>query len=101
MTSYINNFVVSHLVEVGDDLVEQPEALHALVVHLRLGVEVGEAGDGGEHHAHGVVVLGVQLLLGAESKRQVLVRCLEFIYTWTLYMINVIILLLLDFFLCK
>ena len=44
-----------YLVEVGDDLVEEAETLHALVVHLRLGVEVGKARDGGEHDAHRVV----------------------------------------------
>lgn len=52
----------SHLVKVSDNFVEQPQALHSLVVHLGLGVEVGEARDGCEHHAHGVVGLRVQLL---------------------------------------
>jgi len=55
---------VSHLIEVGDDLVEEPQALDSLVIHLSLGVEVCEARDGGEHHAHGVVGLRVQLLWG-------------------------------------
>lgn len=52
----------SHLVKVSDDFVEQPQALHSLVVHLGLGIKVGEARDGCEHHAHGVVGLRVQLL---------------------------------------
>ena len=45
----------------ADDLVEEPDALHALVDVL--GVEVGEeVGDGGEHHAGVFTTLGVQLL---------------------------------------
>lgn len=58
-----------HLVKVGDDLVEQPQTLDSLVIHLSLGVEVGEAGDGGEHDSDGVVGLRVQLLQGHRSKR--------------------------------
>jgi len=51
-----------HLIEAGDDLVEQAQAVHALVPDLLLLVVVVEAGDGGEHHAHLVVGLGVKLL---------------------------------------
>ncbi len=53
--------VVQDLVKVNDDLVEQPDALHALVDVLR--VEVGEeVGDGGEEDAGVAAALGVQLL---------------------------------------
>lgn len=51
-----------YLVEVGDDLVQETEALHALVVALQLDIELGEVGDGGEHHADGFALLVVQLL---------------------------------------
>lgn len=50
------------LVEVGDDLVEQAEALDTLVVALQLHVELGEVRDGREHDAHGLALLVVQLL---------------------------------------
>lgn len=60
----------SHLVKVGNNFVEKPEALDSLVVHLGLGVEVGEARDGCKHHAHGVVGLGVQLLWGQTSQTE-------------------------------
>lgn len=53
-----------HLVKIGNDLIQQPQALDSLVVHLSLGVEVGEAWDGGEHDTYSVVGLGVQLLWG-------------------------------------
>lgn len=53
-----------HLVKIRDDLIQQPQALDSLVVHLSLGVEVGEAWDGGEHDTDSVVGLGVQLLWG-------------------------------------
>lgn len=55
-----------HLVKVCNNFVEQPQTLDSLVVHLGLGVEVGEARDGREHHAHGVVGLRVELLWGEE-----------------------------------
>lgn len=50
-----------NLVEVGDDLVEETEALGALVVLLHLLQEVGEAREGGEDDAHRVVGPAVQL----------------------------------------
>lgn len=52
----------THRVEVGDDLVEEPQALDAPVVDALLRVEVGEVGEGGEHDADLVVGLAVQLL---------------------------------------
>lgn len=53
---------MGHLVEVGDDLVEQAQTLHALVVAVQLHVELVVVGDGREHHAHAVVRLVVQVL---------------------------------------
>lgn len=52
----------TYLVEVGDDLIQQTQALHSLVIHLGLRVKVCEPRDGGEHHANGIVRLGIQLL---------------------------------------
>lgn len=52
----------SYLIKVCNNFVEEPQALHTLVIHLSLGVEVGEAWDGGKHHTHCVVGLRVQLL---------------------------------------
>lgn len=52
----------THRVEVGDDLVEEAQALDAPVVDALLGVEVGEVGQGGEHDADLVVGLAVKLL---------------------------------------
>lgn len=50
------------LVEVGYDLVQQPQALHALVVGLQLHVELGKVRYGREYYAHAVALLVVQLL---------------------------------------
>lgn len=56
--------MLTHLVEVGDDLVEEAETLHAHVVPVQLDVKVVEVGDGGEEHAHLGVGLVVQVLQG-------------------------------------
>lgn len=53
----------THFIKVGDDFVEHPEALHALVVGVQLHVEVREVGDGGKEHRRFAVLLAVQLLL--------------------------------------
>ena len=50
------------LVEVADDLVEEAEALQALLVDVVLVVELFVVRDGGEHHGHVLVPLGVELL---------------------------------------
>lgn len=52
----------THRVKVGDDLVEEAQALDAPVVDALLSVEVGEIGQGGEHDADLVVGLAVKLL---------------------------------------
>lgn len=49
----------SHLIKVGNDLVEEPQALDPHIVAVQLDVEVIEVGDGGEHDAH----LGVGLVI--------------------------------------
>lgn len=51
-----------HLVEVGNDLVEEAQALHPHVVTVQLDVEVVEVGDGGKHDPHLRVGLVVQVL---------------------------------------
>ena len=50
------------LVKVGNDLVQQPEALDALVVSLQLHVELGEVWNGREHYTHRVALLVIELL---------------------------------------
>ena len=50
------------LVKVGDNLIEKAQALNALIVGLKLDVELGEVGDGGEDDAPAVALLVVQLL---------------------------------------
>lgn len=54
--------VAKELVKVGDDLVEQPEAFHTLVVEVELHVELVEVGDAGEEHAHAGVGVAVEFL---------------------------------------
>lgn len=51
--------VETDLVEVGNDLVEEAETLHAHVVSVQLDVEVVEVGNGGKKHAD----LGVGLVI--------------------------------------
>lgn len=60
----------THLVEVGDDLVEEAETFHAHVVPVQLDVKVVEVGDGGEEHAHLSVGLVVQVLRGRNQCNQ-------------------------------
>lgn len=59
----------TYVVEVGDDLVEEPQALQALLVNVRLGVELLEVRDGGEHHADAGVGLVVQVLRAESGGR--------------------------------
>ena len=51
--------LLQDLVKVGDDLVEEAQALHTLIVGLQLHVELGEVGDGGEYNAAAVALLVV------------------------------------------
>ena len=60
--SYIAVFsavILTYLVKIRDDLIEQPETLDALVVEVQLRVELVEVGDGGEDDAHALVGLAV------------------------------------------
>lgn len=52
----------AHLVKISNDLVKQPETLHALIVAVKLHVELVVIGDGGEDHAYALVRLMVQVL---------------------------------------
>lgn len=62
---------VFYLVKVSDDLVEQPETLHPLVVGLQLHVEFGEIADGGEHDGHALTGLVVQLVVAPLARQKV------------------------------
>lgn len=52
----------TYVVKVGDDLVEEPQAFQALLVHVRLCVELLEVRNGGEHDADTGIGLVVELL---------------------------------------
>ena len=54
--------LLQDFVKVRNDLIEEAEALHPLVVGLQLHVELGEVRDGGEDDATTVTLLVVQLL---------------------------------------
>ena len=60
-----------HLVKVCDDLVEQPQALDALVVGLQFHVELREVGDGGEHDGHALARLIVELVVAPFAGQEV------------------------------
>ncbi|TNN61587.1 hypothetical protein EYF80_028199 [Liparis tanakae] len=55
-TTRRTNAAGTHAVEVGDDLIEDPEALEASVVDALFGVEVREVGDGSKHHT-GLIII--------------------------------------------
>ena len=59
---YLLHLLFEDLVKVGDNLIEKAQALNALIVGLKLDVELGEVGDGGEDDAPAVALLVVQLL---------------------------------------
>ena len=50
------------LIKVSNNLIEKAQALDTLIVGLKLDVELGEVGDGGEDDAPAVALLVVQLL---------------------------------------
>lgn len=54
----------SHLIKVGDDLIQQPQALNSHVVTVQLDVEIVEVWDGGKEDADLRVGLVVEILLG-------------------------------------
>ena len=60
------HLLLKNLVEVRNNLVEQPQALDPLVVGLELDVEFGEVGNRGEDDAATVTLLVVQLLVSME-----------------------------------
>ena len=62
----MDNNPVTHCVKVGNDLIEQPKALHPFIVGLKLYVELGEVCDGSEHDANIVNIFIIQIL--AERK---------------------------------
>jgi len=73
--------LAEQFVEVGDNLVEQTQALHALVVALQFHVELGEVGYAGEQNAHRVALLVVQVLQQSQSQIQ-----LQSWWNWHLFM---------------
>ena len=64
-------FLGEELVEIGDDLVQQPETLDALVIRLELHVKFGEVWYRGEHYANEVALLVVQFLQSLISWKNV------------------------------
>ena len=60
------HLLLKNLVEVRNNLVEQPQALDPLVVGLEFDVELGEVGNRGEDDAATVTLLVVQLLVSME-----------------------------------
>lgn len=62
MLNVCTNTDRTHAVKVGDDLVENPEALKASIVDAFFSVEIREIGDGSEHHTYFIIRLTVQLL---------------------------------------
>ena len=60
------HLLLKNLVEVRNNLVEQPQALDPLVVGLEFDVELGEIGNRGEDDAATVTLLVVQLLVSME-----------------------------------
>lgn len=54
--------LAEQLIEIGNNLVEQPQAFDALVVALQFHVELGEVWYAGKEDAHGVALLVVKIL---------------------------------------
>lgn len=54
--------LAKQLIEIGNNLVEQPQAFDALVVALQFHVELGEVWYASEEDAHGVALLVVKIL---------------------------------------
>lgn len=51
-----------YFIKISNDFVEQPEALQSFFVDVRLGVKLFKVRDGGEHDAHQVIGLVIQVL---------------------------------------
>ena len=60
-----------NLIKVSDDLIEQPQTLHPLVVGLQLHVELREVADGGEHDGHALARLVVELVVASLASQKV------------------------------
>ena len=71
------------LIKVGDDFIEDSQALDALVVGVQLHVELGEVGDGGEENGRPAVLLTVQLLLSNTNTATHLLQMLSNTITTT------------------
>lgn len=52
----------THLIKISDNLIKQPKTLHALIIAVKLHVELVIIGDRGEDHAHALIRLMVQVL---------------------------------------
>lgn len=59
---YLGSFSSSYLIKVCNDLVEEAQALQAVPVFTALSVKLLELRHRGEHHAHAVIGLAVQVL---------------------------------------
>lgn len=57
----------THLIKTGDDLIQQSEAVDALVFDLLLLKVFIEASDGCKHDAHLIIGLGVKFLKHIET----------------------------------
>lgn len=64
----LETLFAEQLVEVGNDFVQQPQTLHALVVCLELHVELGKVRYGREHYAHAVALLVIQFLQNGDAQ---------------------------------
>lgn len=60
-----------YLIKVSDDLIQQPETLHSLVVGLQLHIELREIADGGEHDGYTLTGLVVQLIIAPFTSQEV------------------------------
>ena len=62
LLNVLKRLLLQQLVKVCNDLVQQPQTLHSLIVGLKLHVEVREVRNGGKQDAHALTLLVVQLL---------------------------------------
>ena len=60
--------LIQDLVEVSDDLVQQSQALHSLIVAVQFDVEFVEVGNRGKHDTHFGVGLVIQILRDIEKR---------------------------------
>lgn len=60
----------THGVKVGDDLVQEPQALEALIVDSLLGVEIREIRYTGKQHAHFGVALTIEIVVMLRARQK-------------------------------